>query len=190
VVSLSAPVIGYLLCLPWGDELILTLGFGGRSRGGSLTAGIVNADDTDVSYTQGRYYRRNKSGDSQIAIEFGVNESAVQSPALQVAALQNRASVEYETSFGSREYLRLRADAQELFTRVDEAKIARGIEARGELGTRGNIGSNNWSSSVSLASSRYRLSLSFSHDSLASELGRGDANSTGFGVNYRYHFKR
>jgi len=255
------------------DELILTLGFGGRSRGGSLTAGIVNADDTDVSYTQGRYYRRNKSGDSQIAIEFGVNESAVQSPALQVAALQNRASVEYETSFGSREYLRLRADAQELFTRVDEAKIARGIEARGELGTRGNIGSNNWSSSVSLASSRYsredtlpaelqlnptsnfdsiladnftslafgaslsrggigsdfpqvsspryflngtvahawpersfgvlfeggvgmrvvgsdELSLSFSHDSLASELGRGDANSTGFGVNYRYHFKR
>jgi len=255
------------------DELILTLGFGGRSRGGSLTTGIINADDTDVSYTQGRYYRQSKSGHSQIAIEFGVNESAAQSPTLQVAALQNRASVEYETSFGSREYLRLRADAQELFTRVDEAKIARGIEARGELGIRGNIGSNNWSSNVSLASSRYsredtlpaelqlsptssfdsiladnftslafgaslsrggigsdfpqvsspryflngtvahawperafgvlfeggvgmrvvgsdELSLSFSHDSLASELGRGDANSTGFGVNYRYHFKR
>ena len=141
------------------------------------------------------------------------------------------------------------------------------------MGIRGNIGSNNWSSNVSLASSRYsredtlpaelqlnpasnfdsiladnftslafgasisrggigsdfpqvsspryflngtvahawperafgvlfeggvgmrvvgsdELSLSFSHDTLASELGRGDANSTGFGVNYRYHFKR
>ena len=255
------------------NELILTLGFGGRSQGGSLTAGIVNADDTDISYTQGRYHRQNKRGDSQVAVEFGINEAATQSPALQVAALQNRASLEYETSIGSREYLRFRADAQELFTRVDEAKIARGIEARGELGTRGNFGSHNWSSSVSVASSSYsredalptelqlsptssfdsiladnftslafgaslsrggigsdfpqvsspryflngtvahawpersfgvlfeggvgmrvvgsdELSLSFSHDSLASELGRGDANSTGFGLNYRYHFKR
>ncbi len=255
------------------DELILTLSFGGSRSGGQLSAGIVNANDTDVSYTRGRYFRNNHDGSRSIAAEFGFNEPANQSPALQVAALQNRTALEYQASFGTSEYIRLRADANELFTRVEEARIARGLSLRGEVGTRGSFGSNIWSSSVALASSRYdredqlpdelqlapdssfdnilaerftslgwstslargginseypqvsspryyinstlgyswpenafgvqleggigfrvlggdELSLALSHDTLASELVGGNANSTGVSVNYRYHFGR
>ena len=134
---------------------MLTLSFGGSRSGGELSAGFVNADDTDVSYTRGRYFRNNRDGTRTLAAEFGVNEPATQSPALQVAALQNRTAVEYQAGFSGREYIRLRADANELFTRVEEARIARGLSVRGEVGTRGSFGSNIWSSSVALASARY-----------------------------------
>ena len=238
-----------------------------------LTTGIVAADDIDVSYATGRYQLRSKDGTQQIAAELGFNEPATQSSALRVAALQNRAALEYETSFGVREYIRLSADVNELFTRVEEAKIARGLQARAEVGMRGTFGSNNWSSSLSLSGSRYEqeartpnelrltpsttidtviaaesaalalggsisrggvasqypqtsspryflngivghawpeqnfgvqleggigmrvfggdeLSFSFSHDGLASTLVSGESNSTSFGLNYQYHFKR
>ena len=137
------------------DELVLTLTFGNRKSGGSLVTGYITADDTDVSYLRGRYAFQNDSGTQQLAAELAYNEPATQSPALKVAALQNRATLEYDTSFGTREYARFRADVNEIFTRVNEAKIANGLQARGEVGLRGSFGSNTWSTGLALSSSRY-----------------------------------
>jgi len=255
------------------DELILTVTFGNQKSGGSLVTGYITADDTDVSYLRGRYSFENESGTQQIAAELAYNEPATQSPVLKVAALQNRASVEYNTSFGTREYARFRADVNEIFTRVDEAKIANGVQARGEIGLRGAFGSNTWSTGISFSGSRYNkesglpselrlspfttnasvlaesnttlglvaslsrggvttdfpqttspryfangtfghswpeqsfglqfeggigvriiggdeLSLTLSHDAIADQIVGGAGNTTGFGLNYRYHFKR
>lgn len=255
------------------DELILTLTFGNERSGGSLVSGYIAADDTDVSYLRGRYSLQNESGTQQLAAELAYNEPATQSPALKVAALQNRASLEYDTSFGTREYARFRADINEIITRVNEAKIANGVQARGEVGIRGTFGSNTWSTGVSLSSSQYNkesglpielqlspstttesvladrstslalvaslsrggvtadfpqttspryfangtfghtwpeqsfglqfegglgvrilggdeLSLTLSHDAIADQIVGGAGNTTGFGLNYRYHFKR
>lgn len=137
------------------DTLELSMYFGNSRQGGRLTTGFVASDDTDVSYATGRYFSRSADGSRQIAAEFGYNEPATQSSALRVAALQNRAAVEFETSFGVREYLRLSADATDLFTRVEEAKIARGLQARAEVGMRGTFGSNNWSGGLSVSGSKF-----------------------------------
>lgn len=147
------------------DSVALSLYFGNSQAGGRLTTGFVGGDDTDTTYATGRYFRRSKDGAKQLAAEFGFNEPATQSPALRVAALQNRAGIEYESSFGTREYYRLSASASELFTRVQEANIAQGLQARGELGMRGTMGSNSWSSSVSLSTSQFDV-----EDSMPSEL--------------------
>ncbi len=137
------------------DSIALSMYFGNSKQGGRLTSGFIAADDTDVSYASGRYFLRNADGSRQFAAEFGFNEPATQSSVLSVAALQNRAAIEFENSFGVREYMRLSVDASELFTRVEEAKIARGLQARAELGMRGTFGSNNWSTAVSASGARY-----------------------------------
>lgn len=130
------------------SDIALTLFHGDRSLGGKVTAGY-NATDTDsLAYALAQQHFRNRNGSRTLNAELAYNEASTASALLRVAAKQNRATLGYEQTLGYREYVKLQADVNEITTRVQEKRVARGLKARVEFGIRGAFGSNVWSTSI------------------------------------------
>lgn len=130
--------------------------FAGNSlQGGYLTSGFKAAEDEDIAYSRGRYFLKSASRKSMMFAEFGYNEPATQSPLLRIDGKQNRLSAGFETEMGRREFLKFNLDANELSSRVEEKRIARGLQARTEVGLRDSFGSNFWSASLAATHSQY-----------------------------------
>lgn len=131
------------------SDIALSLFHGSRRFGGKVTAGY-NSNETDsLVYALTQQHFRNLSGTRTLTAELAYNEQSTASALLRVAAKQNRATLGYEQALGHREYMRLQAGINDISTRVQEKRIARGLQARVEFGIRGAFGSNVWSTSVS-----------------------------------------
>jgi len=130
------------------SDIALTLFHGDRRLGGKFKAGY-NTNDTDsLVYALTQQHYRNLSGTRTLTAELAYNEESTASALLRVAAKQNRATLGYEQALGFREYMKLQADINDISTRVQDKRIARGLQARVEFGIRGAFGSNVWSTSV------------------------------------------
>jgi len=122
------------------SDVALTLFHGDRRFGGKITTGF-NSNDTDsLVYALTQHHK-------PLSAELAFNEAATASALLRVAAKQNRATLGYEQNLGHREFVKLQADVSDISTRVQERRIARGLQARVEFGIRGAFGSNVWSTS-------------------------------------------
>jgi len=126
------------------DDLAVSAHFGNSKRGGRLTAGINANGADDLNYTSGRYYIRDRSGKRELVSEVALNEVAENSAQFRLGAKQNRAEVSFQSSIGKSEFVRVSGNVNELSTRTDDEKIARGVGASIEVGTTGTVGSNNW----------------------------------------------
>ncbi len=130
------------------SDVALTLFHGDRGFGGEVTAGFNMNDSDSLVYALTRHHLRNRSGTRTLSAELAYNEAASASAILRVAAKQNRATLGYEQALGHREYIKFQANINDITTRMQESRIARGLQTRVELGIRGAFGSNVWSTSV------------------------------------------
>ena len=130
------------------DDIALSLHHGNRRFGGFITAGFRSTASDQLFYGLSRHHLRNRDGSRTVSAELAYNESSTDSAVLRLAAKQNRIALAVEQTIGAREYIKLQADARDITTRVQEKRIARGLSARMEVGIRGAIGSNVWSTSV------------------------------------------
>ena len=137
------------------EHIALSMHFGDSLLGGRIEAGVINASDADTLFASTQYHLRSRRGDKQINAEIAYNEEATQSAELRLAALQNRVTVDAESTIGKREFVRLKADVNEISTRVAEKKVALGLAAEVEVGVRGAFGSNNWSTSIRANRTQY-----------------------------------
>jgi len=128
---------------------------GNSKSGAELTAGVVSTEEYEISYANGRFYRRSDTGSSELAAEISYNEPVTNSSELAIGGKQSRASVSLDKNLSAREFLRVQADAKEISTRVAKSRVARGLGAEAELGIRGSFGSNLWATSVRAAGSQY-----------------------------------
>ena len=126
------------------DDLAITAHFGNSKRGGRLTAGVNANGEDDLNYTSGQYYIRDRSGRRELSSEVVFNEVADNSAEFRIGARQSRAEVSFRSTIGRREFVRVSGNVNELATRADDEKIARGVGASIEVGTTGTVGSNNW----------------------------------------------
>lgn len=129
-------------------DVAIALHYGNRLSKSRLTTGYSVSDDIDLVFAQLQHVHRSLSGKTVLGAEIAYNESVELSPELRIAGLQNRASVSLEQSIGAREFYRIQANATEITTRVARNKVARGFDARAEIGVRGGFGSNAWTTSV------------------------------------------
>jgi len=130
------------------SDIALTLFHGDRRFGGKVTAGYNSRIDDSLAYALTQHHFRNRSGSRTLSAELAYNEASTASPLLRVAAKQNRATLGYEQALGYREYVKLQADINDISTRVQQKRVARGLHARAEFGIRGAFGSNVWSTSI------------------------------------------
>ena len=126
------------------DDLAVSAHFGNSTRGGRLTAGINANGAEDLNYTSGSYYIRDRRGKRELVSEVAFNEVAENAAEFRLGAKQNRAEVSFQSTIGKREFVRVSGNVNELATRTNDEKIARGVGASIEVGTTGTVGSNNW----------------------------------------------
>ena len=169
------------------DNLAVSAHFGNSTRGGRLTAG-VNANGADeLNYTSGEYYVRDRTGKRELISVVGFNEVAEDAAEFRLNAKKDRAAVSFQTSFNDREFVIVSGNVNELATRTTNERIARGVGASIEFGTRGSVGSNTWSMGVSAKGEKNdreplaNLSRFLSDDSqqvgLSASLSRGGIRS-------------
>ncbi len=132
----------------------LSLFHGDQRFGGRITAGINTSENSDESYVTSQHYLRNRKGSQSLSAEFSYNEQIAGSPVLRLAARQHRATFGYEANFGKQEFFRVQADVNQINSRVTDKRIARGLQTRVEIGTRGFFGANHWSTSIAANTSR------------------------------------
>ncbi len=137
------------------QDVSVSMLVGNSKSGTELTAGIVSTEEYEISYANGRFYRRSDTGSSELAAEISYNEPVTNSSELAIGGKQSRASVSLDKNLSAREFLRVQADAKEISTRVAKSRVARGLGAEAELGIRGSFGSNLWATSVRAAGSQY-----------------------------------
>jgi len=130
------------------SDVALSLYHGDRLFGGQITAGYNTTDLDQVAYGVVKQHIRSRDGRRTLSAEIAYNEQTTASPLLRVAALQNRAMLGYEQMLGHREFIRLQADMNEINTRISESRVARGLQTRIELGVKGSLGANAWTTSV------------------------------------------
>ena len=130
------------------SDIALTLYHGDRQFGGSVSAGYLINENDDLTYAGTRHHLSDLSGKRKLTAELAYNEASTASVPLRIAARQHRATIGYEQSLGFREYVKFTANAQDINSRVQQNRIARGLEGRVEVGMRGAIGSNVWSTSI------------------------------------------
>lgn len=156
------------------DDIALTLFHGDRRFGGRVTAGFNTNQADSMAYALTRHHLRNVAGSRTVSAELAYNEASTASALLRVAAKQNRATLGYEQALGFREYVKLEANVNDISTRIQERRVARGLQARIEFGIRGAFGSNVWSTNVSANRSQNDLA-----DSLPAELNLAPGTSIG-----------
>ncbi len=132
-------------------DVALTLHHGNRRFGGLVTAGYRETDSDELTYALSKHHLRNGDGTRTLSAELAYNEDATDSAILRLAAKQSRATLAYEQDIGFREYFKVQANFRDISTRVEQNRVARGLSARMELGIRGAVGSNVWSTSVAAA---------------------------------------
>ena len=130
------------------SDIALTLFHGDRRFGGKVTAGYNSTETESLAYALTQHHFRNRTGTKTASAELAYNEASTASALLRVAAKQNRATLGYEQALGYREYLKLQVNMNDINTRLQEKRVARGLQTRIEFGIRGAFGSNVWSTSV------------------------------------------
>ena len=120
----------------------------GERRSAELSIGILDDGEESHAYGSARYARRDLRARRELALGLGWNEAADDSPALRLSATRDRAEVGIESGLGMRVFTRLSAELDELATRGDDRRLARGLNTRAELGLRGGLGALDWSGSV------------------------------------------
>lgn len=131
------------------DDLAVSAHFGNSIRGGQLTTGINANGDEELNYTSGSYHVRNADARRELVSEIGFNEVADNSAEFRLDAKRDRAELRFQTGLGSREFVRVSGNVNELSDRSTNERIALGYGASVEFGTTGTVGSNNWSVAVS-----------------------------------------
>lgn len=139
------------------SDVALTLFHGDRQFGGSVSAGYLISENDDLGYVNTKHHLSDVAGRRKLTAELAYNEASTASVPLRLAARQHRATLGYEQSLGFREYIKLTANVQDINTRVQQNRIARGLEARVEVGMRGAVGSNVWSTSIAGARSQNKI---------------------------------
>lgn len=130
-------------------DIAVSMYIGDRLANTRLSAGYLFTDKDDIAYSSLKHKRISLDRKTEIEAELAYNEQVNLSPELRVAALRHRLSVGLSRQLGGREYVILQANATEIATRVNRNRVARGLDAKAELGIRGSIGSNAWTASVS-----------------------------------------
>ena len=148
-------------------EAAFALAVGEARRRVTLALGFESGGD-DGEIVRGGLGARLGSADErrELGAELALLERPTESPELEIAAVRDRASLDAESAFGRREYVRLRLDATEHRGRATERVVARGVAAALELGTRGAVGASAWSAGVRAAHERHDR-----RDALVGELG-------------------
>ena len=136
-------------------DLSATVFFNATYQSAKLTFGVSSAEQGDLNYAAGAYSIRSHNGRRELSTEIAYNEAINFSPELVIAGAQNRVTLGLEAALGRREFVRLRADATEINTRIQQRRVANGLGGSVELGLRGNFGSNNWSTSVTASQQNY-----------------------------------
>ena len=136
------------------SSVALSLFRKGATHGFGLTVGVTDDGREGRLFGVARYARRDPDGRREAVIELARNEAADESAELRLAGVRDRVILSMESAVGERAFARLSAEANEIRTRVDERRLARGLGTRAELGLRGGFGTIAWSGSVVAASSR------------------------------------
>ncbi len=130
------------------DDVAVSAYFGNSTLGGRLTTGINTQGDSELNYSSGQYYVRDRQGRKELTTEVSFNEVVQNNAELRLAAKQDRAELAYQHSVGKNEFIKLSGNMNELTTRSDDEQISKGFGASVELGTRGSFGSNSWTMGI------------------------------------------
>jgi len=130
------------------QDIAMTLFHGDRRFGGQVTAGYYTSEIEGRPYALANQHIRSLNGDRTFSAELAYNEATEASALLRLTSKQNRVTLGYEQGLGSREYVRLQANMNDISSRVQQKRIARGLAARMEVGIRGAFGSNVWSTNI------------------------------------------
>ncbi|MBX2838480.1 MAG: tetratricopeptide repeat protein [Gammaproteobacteria bacterium] len=130
------------------SDVSLSLFFGNRLAHSRLTTGYTFSEDINYGYANVEHVRQSRSEETQLNVEFAYSEPVDSSPELRIAAVQHRATIGLDHMLGAREFIKIQASATEIATRVERNKVARGLQASAQLGLRGNVGSNVWSTGI------------------------------------------
>ncbi len=130
------------------ERLGLSLHAGDARRGARLDASVESDADDALPGYGARAWIGDAAGRRELSAELAVAEPVDDSAELLLGAKRDRASLAFETAFGTREFLRLGVDATDLRTRRGDASIARGTAGSVAVGTRGALAGAAWSTSV------------------------------------------
>ncbi|MDC0434575.1 tetratricopeptide repeat protein [bacterium] len=136
-------------------DLSASVFFNDTYQSATMTFGISSAEQGDLNYATGAYSISTHDGRVELSTEVAYNETINFSPELVIAGAQNRLTLGLDAALGRYEFVRLRADASEINTRIQQRRVANGLGGSVELGLRGNFGSNNWSTSVMASQQNY-----------------------------------
>ena len=137
------------------SEIAMSLYLGDQQHGARLTAGFISGEEKNLTFADGEYHVHNARGTAKITADLAYNETPNGAEELQIAAKQNRAGVTLDMAVGAREYVQVGADVNDISTKVQNERIARGVQSRAEFGYRGAYGAHNWSTSIQAQNTVY-----------------------------------
>jgi len=137
------------------SEIAMSLYLGDQQHGARLTAGFKSGEENSLTFADGEYHVRNARGTATITADLAYNETPNGAEELQIAAKQNRAGVTLDMAVGAREYVQVGADVNDITSKVENERIARGVQSRAEFGYRGAYGAHNWSTSIQAQNTVY-----------------------------------
>ena len=154
------------------NDVALSLFFGNRFRGGRVSAGMLSEDERNQPYADAQWYTVSANEKRRYNMELAYRERMNDSAELYLGARQNRVSASVDASLGRLPFLRVQADARQINTRVSQERFADGLGGQVELGLRGAVANNQWSTSVQAGQISYERS-----DTLPPELQLGEGSS-------------
>lgn len=133
----------------------LSVHYDNQHQGGVLTSGFIATDNDQQAFFEGRYYRTSNNSKHRVHSGFSYNEIAQHSSVLRIAGKQNRLSFGIDSDLGAQKFAQFQIDTTDIRTRIDNSKVALGLQVSSEFGFRGEIGSHAWIASIGADSSRF-----------------------------------